>query len=103
MKFIPKIWLLIVFVIIVILTTIYRHYSLNKALKNSTLVVGTVKRFNTLHSGTEVVVNVLYNDQIIHINYVTYTLDSLKLNSKVKFLVSKTNPTNYYKYIGVLP
>lgn len=78
----------------------YRDYKL--ALRDSSIVIGEIERFEYTKGATVVDVQFFYNGRLLHSSFGTYQTDSLKLKEKIRLRVSKKNPKGYIEYMGVV-
>ncbi len=71
------------------------------ALKDSVLVIATIKTMNNTRGAEIINVQFMYENQIFAGTFGTYRWDSLAVNDKIRILVSKKYPDKYIKYVGV--
>jgi len=95
---------IIILVLIIVLGIVYKLNQIKKrteALKNSTIVIATIKDIGGGRGTFNVKVEYNYNGKNLESEINTYNLDSLKRNVRVNLLISKQYPEEYIKYIGV--
>lgn len=103
MENLKKYWLIYLGAVIVIMAGVVfeDQYRLNNALKDSVVVIGTVKGAWQSRNGTVFEFEATFGQRKIILRQTTQ-YDSLKMNSKVKFRISKREPEKYYQYIGII-
>jgi hypothetical protein len=73
-----------------------------KAMKDAIVVIAKVKEFrHPKIDRTEVDVQYVYNGKMIDNQFSLSHTDSLKINTKIRLLISRKHPVEYIKYIGV--
>jgi len=91
-----------IFVLIFIVIGIINHKKKDQALKNGIVVIATIKSTDGGREGTNVHVQYELNGKIVNNIFVTYMMDSLKTNGKVRLLISRDSANEYVRYIGVV-
>ncbi|NOW94156.1 hypothetical protein [Mucilaginibacter sp. SG564] len=80
----------------------YGYLRQEKAFKDSILVVAKVTGFqHPKIDRTEIDVQYDYDGQIINNHFSLSNTDSLKVDSKIRLLVSRKHPVEFIKYVGV--
>jgi len=80
----------------------YGYLRREKALKDAMVVIAKVKELRNPKIGrNEVDVQYVYNGKIIDNEVTLRNIDSLKVNTKIRLLVSRKHPVEYIEYIGV--
>ena len=80
----------------------YGYLRREKALKDAVVVIAKIKGFrNPKIDRTEVDVQYVYNGKMIDNKFSLRHIDSLKVNTKIRLLVSRKHPVEYIEYIGV--
>ena len=96
---------LAILAVLVLAFFIIRNYyqSLDRfaALKNSSVVIATVRDISGGRGAFTIDIDYNYNGKGISNNFGTYDTDSLKAGKRIRVLVSKEYPDKYIHYIGV--
>ena len=91
--------------VLVLAFFIIRNYyqSLDRfaALKDSTIVIATVKDVSGGRGAFTIDVDYNYNGKGISSNFGIYNIDSLKAGKKIRIFISKEYPDKYIQYIGI--
>jgi len=73
-----------------------------KAMKDAVVIIAKVKGFrNPKIDRTEVDIQYVYNGKTIDNKFSLSNIDSLKVNTKIRLLVSRKHPVEFIKYLGV--
>ena len=96
-----KVWIFILITIGVIIYSIVNTYNRRQALKESVLVIATIKNITYTRASYEINVQYYYKGKSIKNSFSTYNIDSLERNQKVILSISEKFPEKYIKYIGV--
>jgi len=74
----------------------------DKALTDTVLEVATITDMYNTRGPETIEVQFDYNGKSIKAAFSTYNWKGLRVNDKVKILVSKQHPDTYIKYVGVV-